>query len=64
MGFAIVKQKLLSSPKPDKMLRLVLKQDMRESDLMDCLRSYSREVEPLLLFRSLLFDESESSENA
>jgi hypothetical protein len=54
-GFAIIKQKLLNSPKPDKMLSLVLKSDMRESDLIDCLRSYSREIEPLLLFRNFLF---------
>lgn len=55
LGFAIVKQKLLSSPKPDAMLRLVLKSDMRESDLVECLTSYSKEVEPLLAFRQFLF---------
>lgn len=59
-GFAIVKQKLLGSPKPDKLLRLVLKPDMREADLSECLRSYSREIEPLLLFRHLLFDTAHS----
>lgn len=57
LGFAIVKQKLLGHPKPDAMLRLVLKPDMREADLSDCLKSYSREVEPLLAFRHLLFGE-------
>jgi len=56
LGFAIVKQKLLGSPKPDNLLRLVLKPDMREADLAECLRSYSWEVEPLLLFRNLLFN--------
>jgi hypothetical protein len=55
LGFAIVKQKLLSSPMPDAMLRLVIKPDMREIDLRECLQSYSREVEPLLAFRDLLF---------
>jgi hypothetical protein len=54
LGFAIVKQKLLSSPKPDKLLRLVLKPDMRESDLVECLRSYTRDVGPLLLHGGLV----------
>lgn len=57
LGFAIVKQKLLGSPKPDALLRLVLKPDMREADLSDCLKSYSREVETLLAFRHVLFGE-------
>lgn len=57
LGFAIVKQKLLGSPKPDALLRLALKPDMREVDLSECLRSYSREVEPLLAFRELVFGE-------
>ncbi|QSA98719.1 hypothetical protein [Methylococcus sp. EFPC2] len=53
-GFAIVKQKLLGCPKPDAMLRLLLKPDMRESDLIDCLVSYSKEIEPMLALRHLL----------
>jgi len=56
-GFASVKQKLLNSPKPDGMLRLVLKSDMRESNLSECLRSYLREVAPLLRFREVIFGE-------
>jgi hypothetical protein len=47
LGFAIVKQKLLGSPKPDAMLRLALKPDMREADLKECLQSFTRDVEPL-----------------
>ncbi|MCX7112256.1 MAG: hypothetical protein NTX45_19440 [Proteobacteria bacterium] len=58
LGFAIVKQKLLSSPKPDRMLSLVLKPEMREADLRECLQSYSREVEALLAFRDLVFIET------
>ncbi|CAG1022397.1 hypothetical protein MTYM_01689 [Methylococcales bacterium] len=57
LGFAIIKQKLLGSPKPDAMLRLVMKPDMREPDLSECLRSYSREVQPLLAFRELVLGE-------
>lgn len=60
-GFASVKQKLLDSPKPDGMLRLVLKPDMHESNLCECLRSYLREVDSLLRFRELIFGGSESS---
>lgn len=59
LGFAIIKQKLLSSPKPDAMLRLVLKPDMRETDLSECLESYVREVRPLLLFARLVLGEQE-----
>ena len=54
LGFAIVKQKLLGSPKPDKMLRLVLKNETREADLIECLCSYSKEVTPLLAFKQHL----------
>jgi hypothetical protein len=58
-GFANVKQNLLNSPRPDGVLRLVLKPDMRESDLSECLQSYIREVAALLRFRPLLFGASE-----
>ncbi|NOU23719.1 MAG: hypothetical protein HOO93_18370 [Methyloglobulus sp.] len=54
LGFAIVKQKLLGSPKPDKMLRLVLRSETREADLIECLCSYSKEVIPLLAFKQHL----------
>lgn len=53
-GFAVVKQKLLGCPKPDGVLRLVLKHDMTESDLVECLASYTRDVVDLLAFRHLL----------
>lgn len=53
-GFAIVKQKLLGSPKPDNMLRLVLKSEMREAELIECLYSYSKEIIPLLAFKQHL----------
>ena len=54
VGFAIVKQKLLGSPKPDNMLRLVLKSEMREAELIECLCSYSKEIIPLLAFKQCL----------
>lgn len=55
-GFTIVKQKLLGWTKPDGLLRLVLKPNMNEADLSECLQSASREVEPLLLFRQIIFN--------
>lgn len=51
LGFAIVKQKLLGSPKPDGMLKLVLKSETGEADFVECLCSYSKEVSPLLAFK-------------
>jgi hypothetical protein len=53
-GFAIVKQKLLGSPKPDGMLRLVLKIETGEDDFIECLCSYSKEIMPLLAFKEHL----------
>lgn len=53
-GFAIVKQKLLGSPKPDGTLRLVLKSETGEDDFVECLCSYSKEVLPLLAFKQHL----------
>jgi hypothetical protein len=43
-GFAIVKQKLLGSPKPDGMLRLVLKSETGEADFVEGLCSFSKEI--------------------
>lgn len=54
VGFAIVKQKLLGSPKPDGVLRLVLKSDTVESDFIGGLCSFSKEVIPLLAFKQHL----------
>lgn len=42
-GFPNLKQRLLGNPKPDGVLRLVLKAEMREGDLVDCLTSYCRD---------------------
>lgn len=53
-GFAVVKQKLLGCPRPDGVLRLVSKPEMKEPDLVECLSSYTREVGNLLAFRHLL----------
>jgi hypothetical protein len=53
-GFAIVKQKLLGSPKPDGMLRLVLKKETSEDDLIECLCSFSKDIAPLLAFKQYL----------
>jgi hypothetical protein len=54
VGFAIVKQKLLGSPKPDGMLRLVLKSETGEADFIECLCSYSKEIAALLAFKKCL----------
>lgn len=59
LGFAIVKSKilaspLLTSPKPDSMLRFALKSETGESDFIECLCSYSKEVIPLLAFKPRL----------
>lgn len=53
-GFAIVKQKLLGSPKPDGMLRLVLKSETGEADFVEGLCSFSKEITPLLAFKQYL----------
>jgi hypothetical protein len=53
-GFAIVKQKLLGSPKPDGMLRLVLKSETGEADFVEGLCSFSQEITPLLAFKQHL----------
>lgn len=50
-GFAIVKQKLLGSPKPDGTLRLVLKSETGEADFVECLCSYSKQVLLFLVFK-------------
>jgi len=41
-GFLDVKERLLTCPKPDGMLRLVLREQMEERDLVDCLVSHCR----------------------
>lgn len=53
-GFAIVKQKLLGSPKPDGTLRLVLKSETGEADFVEGLCSFSKEIAPLLAFKQYL----------
>lgn len=55
-GFPVLKQKLLSCPKPDKMLQLVLRPDMSEAALTDCLVSYTREFAQLLANKDRLPD--------
>lgn len=59
LGFAIVKSKilaspLLTSPKPDGMLRFAIKSETGEDDFIECLCSYSKEVIPLLAFKQHL----------
>jgi hypothetical protein len=56
LGFAIIRSKilgspLLTSPKPDGMLRFALKSETGEFDFVECLCSYSKEVIPLLAFK-------------
>jgi len=53
-GFAIVKQKMLLASISDGIFRLVLKPDMSQKDLEECLQSYSNPIAPLLAFRELI----------
>lgn len=53
-GFVVLKQKLLACPKPDGVLKLVLRSDMTEHALKECLVSYSKEVTTLLAFKDRL----------
>lgn len=52
LGLAVVKQKLLGSPKPDGMLKIALRNDA--IDLEECLISFSKDVELLLAFKQFL----------
>lgn len=55
LGFEVVKNKLLSYPgKKDGVLNLVVREDMVESNLEECLVSYSRSVTHFLANRELL----------
>ena len=56
-GFTVLKQKLLSCPKPDGVLKLVVDSEMSEHTLRECLVSYSREVFPFLAMKCKLPDE-------
>lgn len=51
-GFPNLKQRLLGNPKPDGVLRLVLKAEMSEGDLVDCLVSYCKEQFPFLVSKA------------
>jgi hypothetical protein len=53
-GFAVLKQKLLACPKPDGVLRQVLKSNMTEGDLRECLVSFTREVAVFLANKARL----------
>lgn len=53
-GFPNVKQRLLGNPKPDSMLKLVLKDGMQEKELVDCLVSYSRQQFAFLARKDIL----------
>lgn len=57
LGFAIVKSKLLGSPlltssKPDGVLRLAIKSETGEDHFVECLCSFSKEVLPFLAYKS------------
>lgn len=56
LGFPAVKQKLLGNPKPDGMLRLVLREDMTRDSLVECLASYARPAATFLAFSDQLRD--------
>lgn len=53
-GFPNLKQRLLGNPKPDGVLRLVLKEEMNERDLIECLVSYCRAHYSLLAGKAFL----------
>lgn len=53
-GFIILKQKLLSCPKPDGVLKQILRPDMAEDNLRECLISYTREVSLFLAAKDRL----------
>lgn len=53
-GFPVLKQKLLACPKPDKMLQLVLRSDMTEVALSECLVSYTKEFSAFLASKDRL----------
>ena len=53
-GFPVLKQKLLACPKPDKMLQLVLRPDMTEAALSECLVSYTKEFFAMLASKDRL----------
>jgi hypothetical protein len=56
-GFAVLKQKLLSCPKPDGVLKQVLRPDMAEENLRECLVSFTREVSLFLTAKERLPEE-------
>lgn len=56
LGFPIVKQKLLGNPKPDGMLRLVLREDMTQDNFIDCLSSHAKPLAEFLAFAERLPD--------
>ncbi|WP_426079249.1 hypothetical protein [Janthinobacterium sp. PSPC3-1] len=53
-GFPVLKQKLLSCPKPDGVLKQVLRPDMAEDNLRECLVSFTREVSLFLTAKERL----------
>lgn len=57
LGFAVLKQKLLACPKPDGVLKQVLRPDMAEQSLRECLVSYTREASVFLARKDRLPDE-------
>lgn len=54
LGFPTLKQKLLGNPKPDGVLRTILRENLTEATLVECLCSYVRDLFIFLAFKELL----------
>ena len=54
MGFPSLKQKLLGNPKPDGVLRTILRDSLTEETLIECLCSYIRGLSIFLAFKDSL----------
>lgn len=54
LGFEALKQKLLNNPAPDGVLKLIVRPTMNETDLIECLCSYCKEVAIFLSHQHLL----------
>ena len=64
LGFPLLKQKLLGNPKPDGVLRTILRESLTEAILVECMCSYAREQYVFLAYKNLLPDELSSHGDA
>lgn len=54
LGFPALKQKLLGNPKPDGVLRTILRDTLTEATLVECMCSYARAQYVFLAYKDLL----------